>query len=200
MFNLEGIDITKLTIAGSNEQIIAMNKYIRENLKGYKTHMGKTSFPNKDKNNYRMDFTGMHSKGDAAKLLKEELGLDTCIYLGNDLNDVTMFSNAIDDDDFIVIANNEYKNITKMLIEYLKKEYELKGKEWEDAKLLVLEDQNVNNFLNRISKILAVLNSKKESKNIRKKYVVEPVKPKMKDIYKNRINSRKRKKVHDRFN
>lgn len=57
MLDLEGIDITKLTLAGSHEQISAINNYIKENLKGYKTHMGKTSFPNESQNNYRVDFT-----------------------------------------------------------------------------------------------------------------------------------------------
>lgn len=61
--NLDGIDITKLTLTGSHEQINGMNKYIRENIKGYKTHIGKTTFPNKEKNNYRMDFTRNAYKG-----------------------------------------------------------------------------------------------------------------------------------------
>lgn len=55
--DLEGIDITKLTITGSRKQIDKMNNYIRENIKGYKTHIGKTSFPNKSRDNYRLDFT-----------------------------------------------------------------------------------------------------------------------------------------------
>lgn len=55
--DLDGIDITKLTLTGSHEQINAINKYIRENIKGYKTHIGKTFFPSKERNNYRVDFT-----------------------------------------------------------------------------------------------------------------------------------------------
>lgn len=55
--DLDEIDITKLTLTGSHEQINKINKYIRENIKGYKTHIGKTSFPNKERNNYRVDFT-----------------------------------------------------------------------------------------------------------------------------------------------
>lgn len=118
----------------------------------------------------------MNTKGEAAKTLKEQLGLDACIYLGNDLNDITMFSNALDDNDFIVIASHEHKGITEMLINYLKKECEIKGIQWEDAKLLVLEEKNVNNFLHRISKILGVLNSRKKPKGIREKYKVDAVK------------------------
>lgn len=114
----------------------------------------------------------MHTKGEASEDLIKKLNLDTCIYLGNDLNDITMFSNALDDNDFIVIANNEKQDITNMLLEYLQEECKIKGIEWKDARLLVLEDENVNNFLHRMSKILGVLNSgkKQESQDIRKKY------------------------------
>lgn len=104
----------------------------------------------------------MHTKGQASEELRKKLKLDTCIYLGNDLNDITMFSNALDYNDFIVIANNEKREITEMLIEYLQEECKIKGIEWEDARLLVLEDENVNNFLHRTSKILGVLNSKRK--------------------------------------
>ena len=55
--DLENMDITKLTLSGSHEQIDEMNKFIRENIKGYKTHLGKTSFPTKSEDNYRLDFT-----------------------------------------------------------------------------------------------------------------------------------------------
>ncbi len=61
--DLDEIDITKLTLTGSHEQINDINKYIRENVKGYKTHIGKTSFPNKERNNYRVDFTRNAYKG-----------------------------------------------------------------------------------------------------------------------------------------
>ena len=55
--NLENIDITKLTLTGSHEQIDKINNYIRNNINGYKTHIGATSFPIESKNNYRLDFT-----------------------------------------------------------------------------------------------------------------------------------------------
>ena len=57
IMNLEDIDITKLTLTGSHELIKDIDKFVRENVKGYKTHLGKTSFPIKSKNNYRVDFT-----------------------------------------------------------------------------------------------------------------------------------------------
>lgn len=138
----------------------------------------------------------MHTKGEASEDLIKKLNLDTCIYLGNDLNDITMFSNALDDNDFIVIANNEKQDITNMLLEYLQEECKIKGIEWKDARLLVLEDENVNNFLHRMSKILGVLNSgkKQESQDIRKKYKTD-VKPQI-----NKSGSKiKRKKSDGRF-
>ena len=54
---LEDIEITKLTLTGTHEQISEINRYIRENIKGYKTHLGRTFFPEKSRNNYRLDFT-----------------------------------------------------------------------------------------------------------------------------------------------
>lgn len=121
----------------------------------------------------------MHTKGKASEDLREKLNLDTCIYFGNDLNDVSMFSNALDDNDFIVIANNEKQEITDMLVEYLQEECKVKGIEWKDVRLLVLEENNINNFLNKMSKILGVLNSgkKMQTKDIRRKYkaYVKPV-------------------------
>lgn len=55
--DLEKLDITKLTLTGSHEQINDINKFIRENIRGYKTHLGKTFFPQKERDNYRIDFT-----------------------------------------------------------------------------------------------------------------------------------------------
>jgi len=164
--NIEGLDISKLTLTGYHDFIDELNKAIREDVKGYKTHIGKTTFPSKGKNNYRIDFTGMHTKGEAAKKLKQMLGLETCIYMGNDLNDVSMFSSAIDDNDFIVIANNEHQEITNSVIKYLKHECEIKGINWDDVKILVLREQNVNSFLYNISRILSAVNSK------HKKYIL----------------------------
>lgn len=55
--DLDDIDITKLTLTGPHNQIEGINKFIRDNIRGYKTHIGKTFFPEKSRNNYRVDFT-----------------------------------------------------------------------------------------------------------------------------------------------
>jgi len=57
ILDLEGIDITKLTLASTHGKINKINKYIREEIKGYRSHIGKTSFPKKENDNYRLDFT-----------------------------------------------------------------------------------------------------------------------------------------------
>lgn len=55
--NLDEIDITKLTVTASHDKIHILNRFIKDNIKGYKTHIGKTNFPSKLRNNYRIDFT-----------------------------------------------------------------------------------------------------------------------------------------------
>lgn len=55
--NLDDIDITKITLTGEHKLIERLNKYIRDNVRGYKTHMGATTFPCSKNNNYRLDFT-----------------------------------------------------------------------------------------------------------------------------------------------
>lgn len=55
--NLDDIDITKITLAGPHKLIDRLSRYIRDNVRGYKTHMGATTFPCSKNNNYRLDFT-----------------------------------------------------------------------------------------------------------------------------------------------
>ena len=145
----------------------------------------------------------MHTKGEAAKQLREDLQLDTCIYLGNDLNDITMFSNAIDDNDFIVIASHEDKKITNMVVRYLKEECKIKGKNWEDIRLLVLKEENVNDFLNKMNKIMNIVGTKrKETKGIRGKYKVnirqqnKAANQQKKTMERNRKTTRKQKEQY----
>lgn len=61
--NLDDIDITKITLTGEHKLIERLNKYIRDNVRGYKTHMGATTFPCSKNNNYRLDFTRKPYKG-----------------------------------------------------------------------------------------------------------------------------------------
>ena len=131
----------------------------------------------------------MHSKGDAAKFLKEKLNIDKCIYMGNDLNDISMFSNALDDNDFIVIASNEHKEITELLVNYLKEECKIKGIQWSSVKLLILQDENVNSFLKRMRKVLTIVSPPNRIKSIKK----EPKKYILKDNWSNVISINKKR-------
>lgn len=68
--NLDNIDITKLTLTGTHQKIIDIKKFIEENIKKGKTHLGKTSFPCKESNNYRIDFTRRKYKRKCCKVCK----------------------------------------------------------------------------------------------------------------------------------
>lgn len=140
----------------------------------------------------------MNTKGSAAKYMKTILNLDSCIYLGNDLNDIPMFSKGIDDNDFIVIASNEKEQITDMLVEYLQNECKIKGINWENAKLLVLEDGNVNSFLDRMCKLLTRLSygTNEKQDDIRQKYKISvKIKNKETKIREKEANKRRGRKV-----
>ena len=109
----------------------------------------------------------MCTKGEAAKKLKQQLDLDVCVYCGNDLNDISMFSEAINDGDFIVIAKNQDEKVTKGITGYLEEECRCKQK---GLNSLVLKEDNVNSFLRRMSTLLAVLNSERRHKPPLPKY------------------------------
>lgn len=132
----------------------------------------------------------MHTKGTASKYIKNRLNLDCTIYLGNDLNDITMFSEALNDKDFIVIASNEYQKITNMLLEYLQEECKLKGIDWEKTQLLVLKDKDVNKFLFRMERILRNIerqkNSNKDKSYNKPKDISDKEMMKLKEINKKR--------------
>ena len=55
--SLDGINITKLTLTGTHDKILMMKRFIEKNVKKGKTHLGQTSFPKQQDNNYRIDFT-----------------------------------------------------------------------------------------------------------------------------------------------
>ena len=70
--NIDGIDISKITFVGSHELMDSFNRYLKKNFKKFKTHMGRTSFPRKERNNYRMDFTRHEYKRRCSKIFKEK--------------------------------------------------------------------------------------------------------------------------------
>lgn len=68
--DLENIDITKLTLTGQNGLILRIKRFIENNIKGGKTHYGETTFPKKQANNYRLDFTRKPYKRNCCKIYK----------------------------------------------------------------------------------------------------------------------------------
>lgn len=127
---------------------------------------------------------GEHTKGTAANFVKQRTGLDTCIYLGNDLNDISMFVEGLKNDDFIVIVSSEGKKTTDMLEDYLKVECTERGKEWETIKLLRLDEKDANKFLLKFHRIL---------RNIERKNTPEQQSTNYAEIHKesNRRNNQK---------
>lgn len=74
--------------------------------------------------------------------------------MGNDLNDVSMFVEGIKNNDFIVIVGSENKKTVDMINEYLKIECDERGKEWENLRLLQLDEKDANKFLLKFYRIL----------------------------------------------
>jgi len=159
-------DITKITLTGSKEQIDDIIDYVKQNLPQYETHQGKTSFPKEKYNNYRVDCTSKNNKGQAMEYIVQKLNLDRCIVLGNDLNDLSMFEVALKRGDHIVIANNEHLEITDELIQRLKEFCKEERISWLKSNILVLEEQNVNNFLQQVLMVLGTVNKGKTSRKI----------------------------------
>ena len=156
-------DVTKITLTGKKEQIDNIIEYVKQKLPQYETHQGKTSFPKEKYNNYRVDCTSKNNKGQAMEYMTRKLDLDRCIVLGNDLNDLSMFEVALKRGDHIVIANNEHPEITDELIQRLKDFCKAEKINWSKSNVLVLEEQNVNNFLHQILMVLGTV-SKEETK------------------------------------
>ncbi len=75
VLDLEIEDTTKLTLTGPHSQIVDINRFIRENIKGYKTHKGSTYFPEKSRNNYRIDFTRNAYKRKSCIRIKRTIGI-----------------------------------------------------------------------------------------------------------------------------
>ena len=91
--------------------------------------------------------------------MKKRENIDACIYLGNDFNDISMFVEAIKDDDFIVIVGEENKT-TDTIKEYLQVECRERGKNWEEVRRLDLDEEAANKFLLKFHRILRNIEAK----------------------------------------
>lgn len=103
--------ITKITFAGSKEQMENMSEYVKA--LNFWSDIGATKFPTPSHQHYRLDVADRNiSKGNAVKTvissLKPQYGY-MCI--GNGENDVSMFKQAINDNMIIGIMQDSPKSI-----------------------------------------------------------------------------------------
>lgn len=113
--------ITKVTISEDKEILEQMKKYV-ESLNCW-TDGGNTTFPNKDKSNYRLDIGDEDSnKGKVVKDIVEQLKpIDGFICVGNGENDISMFKVAIDNGMLAAIVRDDYnEHIVLEMKEYAK--------------------------------------------------------------------------------
>lgn len=73
--SISDTDITKLTLTGTHDQIVAIKRFIGKNFKKGKTHLGQTTFPESKENNYRIDFTRRKHKRNGSKVCKTKIKL-----------------------------------------------------------------------------------------------------------------------------
>lgn len=108
-------DITKVTLAGKKDIMKSIIKFINENDIKCWTDMGVTKFPNKIRQNYRLDITGGEtSKGEAIEFLTNYTGVKEFTCVGNGPNDFSMFEYALNCNmEVIIVRNFEYGEITK---------------------------------------------------------------------------------------
>ena len=114
----ESKDITKITLAGTKEEMQQVAKYA-ETL-GFWTDMDATKFPEKEQENYRLDIAPKNiSKGEMVKALvqyfKPEYGY-MCV--GNGYNDIPMFRKAVDDGMVVGIMGNADSELIGKMQEY----------------------------------------------------------------------------------
>jgi len=156
-------DITKVTLTGSEKLIDKTIEYINENYKEIKAHKGKSSFPLKSEDNYRIDVTGDHDKGKATQIFRKKLDFQRCIFLGNDLNDLSMFYNAAENNDYIVISENEENKIAQQLkekvIEYTKE----KQINFDQERILIINEKDITRFLDKFGFFLRKLQQVKQN-------------------------------------
>ncbi len=163
-------DITKITLAGSKEDMQEIAQYVHS--LGFWTDMDKTKFPEKHQQNYRLDIASKNiSKGEAVRAIasyfKPQYGY-MCI--GNGYNDLSMFKEAIDAGMTVGIMENSESELINEVREYARKAK--KGKV-----LIVPKDKNMaNRWMYRMSKIVSNrINANKRNEFTRRQKVSAPI-------------------------
>ena len=111
----EEVDITKVTLAGNKKLMKEIMKFIKQEGIECWTDIGATKFPNKKRQNHRLDITdGETSKGEATSFLSDYTGIRDFTCIGNGPNDFSMFRYALDNNmPIIVVKNYENGELTK---------------------------------------------------------------------------------------
>lgn len=176
-------DITKLTLAGSKEQMQQMAEYIKE--LDFWTDMDSTKFPSKKHKNYRLDIAQKNiNKGEAVKwlvkMLKPRYGY-ACI--GNGYNDIPMFKVAIDNGMIAAIVSKASPELKEEMTQYFKS----KNK----GKLIILpEDENLaNNYiLKEAKKFQTYIKTEERKRTQKEKRLPNVPRVKVKNIYQKNIS------------
>ena len=106
------VDVIKITLAARRGLLRDLVRFARENRIPCFTDAGKTAFPIKERENYRLDITDSEmSKGEGVKFLVEHLGIRRFVCVGNGLNDFSMFKYAMDTGNKVLVVSN-YENGT----------------------------------------------------------------------------------------
>lgn len=146
-------EITKITLAGSKEQMEKISKFAG-NLKFW-TDMDKTKFPERSQGNYRLDIADKNiNKGEAvkaiAKLFKPEYGY---ICVGNGYNDLSMFKQAIDDGMTAAIMNDSDIELINEVHRYVEKTNTVRRQKGKTV--VIPKDKNkANRWIFRMAKIM----------------------------------------------
>lgn len=111
-------DITKITLAGSKEQIQKSAEFVNE--LDFWTDMDTTKFPKKKYQNYRLDIAQKDiNKGEAVKWIVEQLKPRYgYVCVGNGYNDMSMFKAALDDGMMAAIMGNSSIELIQEVLQY----------------------------------------------------------------------------------
>lgn len=112
-------DITKITLAGSKKLMEKMSE-IATTL-DCSSDIGKTSFPSKIFQNYRLDIQDKKAtKGNAVKFLTNYLGIQNFACFGNGWNDYSMFQEALKTGNCAFVMSNAPQDLIIKLHNYIK--------------------------------------------------------------------------------
>lgn len=103
----KGKEVTKITLAGTKEQMEEMAKFIKEENLECWTDIGETKFPAKssEDKNYRLDIVSKEvSKGKAVDEVIRIIKPIKYMCFGNGNNDISMFKQAIDDGMYVAVV------------------------------------------------------------------------------------------------